>query len=364
MSMITTNFADTLAENAQFVSDYILSEAENMQRVKPAIIEDCTMSYVRGGGKKLRPTVLMLCSMAVGGTREMALPAAAAVELFHTWTLVHDDIIDNDDVRRGVPTVHVAAARFAREKLGLSAAAAEKYGRDTAILTGDIQHGWSVSLLSRNLPALGVQPEIALHLISQLQVEVLRTLLEGEMLDVDFSLHHEIDDLEDEQILDMLWKKTGVFYEFCGLAGAMIGKNTVEMDEQVVALKDFCSLCGTAFQVRDDILGLVGQKQKMGKAVGADIREGKKTLLVKEALRNASKAQSDAIRRVLGNHHAAPEEIATTTQLIVDLGGVDKAHTIAMDYVNRALPKLDVLPDSEAKSLLREWASYMIDRSY
>jgi geranylgeranyl diphosphate synthase type I len=358
------NFAAALTDNANVVSAYIFEQAAKMQAVKPKIIEDCTMSYIKGGGKMLRPTVLILSSLAVGGTREAALPAAAAVELFHTWTLVHDDIIDNDDLRRGVETVHVAAAKYAQKSLGLPPQAAEKYGRDTAILTGDIQHGWSISMLSRNLPKEGVKPEIALHLISLMQVEMLRTLLEGEMLDVDFSVHYEIDDLEDEQILDMLWKKTGVFYEFCGLAGAMIGKNTVEYDEQVNALKDFCSLCGTAFQVRDDILGLVGNKKKMGKAVGADIREGKKTLLVKEALRNASEAQNHSIRAVLGNTQATPDEIANTTQLIIDLGGVEKAHSVAMEYINKAMPKLDCIPQTPYKDLLYEWASYMVDRGY
>ena len=358
------NFSGALKDNARVVSEYIVAQAAAMQRVKPKIIEDCTMSYIKGGGKKLRPTVLILSSLAVGGTREAALPAAAALELFHTWTLVHDDIIDNDDLRRGVDTVHITAQKYALSQLKLPQHAAEKYGRDTAILTGDIQHGWSVAMLSRNLPKEGVKPEIALHLISQLQVEVLRTLLEGEMLDVDFGLHYDIDDLEDEHILDMLWKKTGVLYEYCGLAGALIGKNTMEFDDQVNGLKDFCSLCGTAFQVRDDILGLVGNQKNLGKPIGSDIREGKKTLLVKEALRNANEAQNHAIRQILGKKDATAEEIQKTTQLIIDLGGVEKAHSIAMDYINRAVPKLDALPDSRYKDLLYEWANYMVDRDY
>ena len=358
------NFAQALSENAELVSKYIVESTQQMQKVKPQIIEECTMSYIRGGGKKLRPTVLILSSLAVGGTSKAALPAAAAVELFHTWTLVHDDIIDNDELRRGVETVHITAEKFALNQLNLPAPAAEKYGRDTAILTGDIQHGWSVALLSRNLPKEGVRPEIALHLISLLQVEVLRTLLEGEMLDVDFGLHYEIDDLEDEQILDMLWKKTGIFYEYCGLAGALIGRNELVFDDQVNGLKDFCSLCGTAFQVRDDILGLVGNQKSLGKPIGSDIREGKKTLLVKEALRNANEAQNHAIRQVLGKQDATLAEIEKTTKLIVELGGVEKAHAVAMSYINKAIPKLDALPDSQYKDLLYEWANYMVDRDY
>jgi geranylgeranyl diphosphate synthase type I len=359
-----TRFLNELSESAEMVSDYLMADAKAAQKIYPPIVETCTMSYLHGGGKKLRPAILMLACQSMGGKKETALPAAAAVELFHTWTLVHDDIIDNDRMRRGVPTVHVTAETYAIDELKLPRAAAEKYGRDTAILTGDIQHGWSVVAMSRNLPEAGVDPNVVLYLVSMLQMEVLRTLVEGEMLDVNFGLYYDIDDLSEEQILDMLWKKTGVLYEYCGLAGGLIGQNDMVLSPEVNALKDFCSLCGTAFQVRDDILGLVGKQQKLGKPVGNDIREGKKTILVKHALSNASEAQSAAIRKVLGNQKATADEIQQTTQLIIDLGGADRAHEVAMDYVNRALPKLDLLPDSQYKELLYDWANYMIGRDY
>ena len=359
-----SKFKKELAENEALVSSYIIGEAQKTQSIKPQIIEECTMSYVNSGGKKLRSAVLNLSCQAVGGKVESSLPAAAAVELFHTWTLVHDDIIDNDELRRGVPTVHVTAANYAREKLNIEPITASKYGKDAAILTGDIQHGWSIAMISRNLTQQGIKPEIALHLISNLEVEMLRTLLEGEMLDVNFGLFYEIEDLTEEMILDMLWKKTGVFYEFCGMAGAMIGKNQLEMDEQIIGLKDFCSLCGTAFQVRDDILGLIGKKESLGKPVGSDIREGKKTLLVKEALSNASESESIAIKKTLGNAMASATDIENTTNLILKLGGLERAHSIARNYVNQAIPKLDVIPDSKYKDLLFDWANYMIDRNY
>jgi geranylgeranyl diphosphate synthase type I len=294
----------------------------------------------------------------------MALPAAAAVELFHTWTLVHDDIIDNDIFRRGKETVHITAGKYGENQFKLQPAVARKYGIDSAILTGDVQHGWSVSLLSDNLPKAGVSPEIALHLITLLQVNVLRTLMEGEMLDVELGLCSDIEQVSDEQIIDMLWKKTGILYEYCGIAGALIGKNILEYDPQVEALKEFCSLCGTAFQVRDDILGLIGKESELGKPVGSDIREGKKTLLVREALHNASDGQKSEILRVLGNSQATAKDIEKITKLIADLGGVEKARRIAQDYVNKALPLLELLPSTQSRDLLYDWANYMIERSY
>ena len=358
------NFLNELSETGKMVTKFISDQAGSGTRIKPPVIETGTMSYVKNGGKRLRPSVLMLSCMAVGGTREMALPAAAAVELFHTWTLVHDDIIDNDNLRRGKETVHVTAGRYGENQLKLEPAVAKKYGVDSAILTGDVQHGWSISLLSDNLPKAGVKHDVALYLITLLQVNVLRTLVEGEMLDVEFGLCSDIQQLSDEQILDMLWKKTGILYEYCGIAGALIGKNILEYDEQVEALKEFCSLCGTAFQVRDDILGLVGKEAELGKPVGSDIREGKKTLLVREALINASESQKAEILSVLGNSKATGSEIEKITRVIADLGGVEKARKIAQKYVNKALPKLDKLPSSSSRDLLCDWANYMIDRTY
>ena len=167
-----------------------------------------------------------------------------------------------------------------------------------------------------------------------------------------------------EQILDMLWKKTGILYEYCGLAGALIGKNVLEYDQQVEALKDFCSLCGTAFQVRDDILGLVGNEPELGKPVGSDIREGKKTLIIREALTNADERQKSEILKVLGNSKATVQEIEKVTRMIIDLGGVEKAAKVAREYVNRAVPLLERLPSSPSRDLLYDWANYMIDRRY
>ena len=358
------NFLKELSENENIISNYLFEEAKLIQKIKPSIIEECTMSYLRRGGKKLRPAVLMLSCMALGGKKEAAIPAAAAVELFHTWTLVHDDIIDNDHLRRGLETVHITAKNYAKEKLSFDDIASDKYGKDVAILTGDIQHGWAISILTRNLSKKGIKPEIVLHLVSVMQVEMLRTLVEGELLDVDYGLFYDINDLSEDQILDMLWKKTGAFYEFCGLAGGLIGQNNLDFTPQVNNLKEFCSLCGTAFQVRDDILGLIGNEKELGKPIGSDIREGKKTLLIKEAISNGNDEEIQIIRNTLGNPNASRNDIETTTKLVIKLGGVERAHSVAKFYVEKAIPYLDVLPDSKSKNLLYDWANYMIDRTY
>lgn len=359
-----TPFITELSNNEALVTDFIFESYKKSKKINPQILEKCVLSYLERPGKKLRPAIVMLACQAFGGEKERALPLAAAVELFHTWTLVHDDIIDNDSLRRGVETVHVKAEKYAHQDLGLSPNVSEKYGKDVAILTGDIQHGWAISLISKYLPLQGVAPEVVLHLITELQIDMLRTLVEGEILDVDFGLFYSIKDLTDDQIIDMLYKKTGVFYEFCGKAGALIGQNSLEMTAEVEAITKFCSDCGTAFQVRDDILGLVGKENDLGKPVGSDIREGKKTIIVREALTNASESEREYLLSVLGNQKAEKDQIITATKLIYDLGGIDKAHAIATKKIKSAIPYLDIIADSREKDLLLMWADYMIERSF
>src|SRR5690606_36846634 len=104
-------------------------------------------SYLHAGGKSLRAAVMMFCCGAVGGDEQTAIPAAAAIELYHTFTLVHDDIIDRDEKRRGVPTVHYDFANRGRDELGFDEKTAQHYGMTIAILAGDLQQGWAASLL-------------------------------------------------------------------------------------------------------------------------------------------------------------------------------------------------------------------------
>lgn len=331
---------------------------------KPQDLQDAVFSYLERPGKRLRPAVLMWACGAVGGDENVALPAACAVELFHTWTLVHDDIIDNDRLRRGGPTVHVLGETFAREKLGYSEEKAAEYGRDLAILTGDSQHGWNVSLLCECARGGGVDPGVVLDVIYHLESYVVNTLIEGETLDVQYS-RTPIEQLTRDDIVHMLWMKTGVLYEFAARAGAMIGLNCSDPAQPyVTALSRFASKCGTAFQLQDDILGLMGKEEKLGKPVGSDVREGKKTTIVYFALRAASPDDRKFLLSILGNSSASPEEVQRATDCMVNLGGVKATSELALEHVNAALPELEVLPDSEYKELLASWAHYMIDRSF
>jgi geranylgeranyl diphosphate synthase type I len=172
-----------------------------------------------------------------------------------------------------------------------------------------------------------------------------------------------IDDLTEADVIDMLWKKTGVLYEFAGFAGASIGLGTLNgpLIEHIAA---FCGQCGIAFQLQDDLLGVVGDESQIGKAVGADIREGKKTVIVYRALQNANETQRAELLSILGNGEATHDQIERATTLLRDLDGIRYVHDLSRRYVTQALDNLANLPASPNKTLLEQWASYLIDRQF
>lgn len=335
----------------------------------PEDILESVFSYIDRPAKRLRPSVLLMAVGALGGPdrEELAVPAAAGVELFHTWTLVHDDLIDNDKLRRGGPTVHEAMCASARSIQNLGADLATEYGRDVAVLAGDMQHGWAITSFVDCALESGIDSTLILKLIKHLQSYVLGNLIFGEVLDVRYGMHGlaELKDVNESKIVEMLWLKTGVLYEFAGMAGALIGKNTCNFeDDQVKAITQFASKCGTAFQLQDDILGVLGDEASLGKPIGSDIREGKKTVIVYEALKNAKKSQSEMILATLGNRLATDDQVQAVTELFCELNGIARTRDLATDYISEAIPYLDDISDSQYKRLLLLWANYMLDRKF
>lgn len=354
---------EALSARERLVTDYF-RQPRFREWFKPLDLREAVFAYLDRGAKRLRPAVLLWACGAVGGDENAALPAAAGVELFHTWTLVHDDLIDNDDLRRGGPTVHKLAEQFATANLGYDAQRAKEYGRDIAVLTGDSQHGWTISLFCECARDRGIDPKVVLDIIYHLESYVVNTLIEGETLDVQYS-RTPIEALTRDDIVFMLWMKTGVLYEFAARAGAMIGlNNSDENHPYVLALSRFASQCGTAFQLQDDILGLMGKEAQLGKPIGSDVREGKKTTIVFFALQSASPEQRKFLLSVLGNRDASDEDVQKATEMMVSLGAVQQTADLALEHIHRALPELDALPDTPYRSLLTSWAHLMIEREF
>jgi len=361
---ITEDFFHELDLRCQLIRDYILDN-RFITRFQPEDIRWAVTAYVRYGGKRLRPAILLFSCGAVGGDELQAVPAAAAVEIFHTWTLVHDDIIDRDPLRRGEATVHQHYHDRCLKVINgfsLLPEEARHYGVSIAILTGDIQHGWGISMMAELATRNNVDPMVTLDLINELDTRVLNTLVEGEVLDIQFA-HKDIESLTPEMIEDMLWKKTGALYEFCGRAGALIG--TGRRDNPMVdAVAGFAALCGTAFQLQDDILGVIGKEETLGKPIGSDLREGKRTLVVYYAYHNASEADRQRIMKVLGNPDATEDEVIEIIKLLRDLGGIENVVARAKTLIEQARPKLDIIPDSPYRNLLYKWADFLINREF
>jgi geranylgeranyl diphosphate synthase type I len=353
--------ADALAARRQQVYD-CLQATVNRTSLQSLHLGDAVASYVQQPGKALRASIVLFSCGATGGEEVRAVPAAAAIELFHVWTLVHDDVIDRDDLRRGKPTVHADFAGRAQQDLGVTGDAAAHYGMTQALLAGDIQQGWSAALLTESATKHGVNADLVLHLIAELFGSVEAQLVDGEALDVQFSLQ-DLEATTDAQILDMMQKKTGALYAFAAAAGACIGLDAwLPGDPVVVALTSFARNCGAAFQLQDDVLGIVGNSAATGKPVGSDIREGKRTLIVWSALRNATQPQRNEILAALGNRSASNAQVSQATQLLQTLGGVDYARSLAQTYIADAHAQLATVPQSCYRDLLLALADFVLER--
>lgn len=277
------------------------------------------------GGKRVRPQLAMIACQMYGGNEEEALPAALALEVFHNFTLLHDDVMDKADMRRGRPTVHV------------------KWNENTAILSGDQMLIEAYKLLS-DVPSDKL-PKV-LRLFNKMATEI----CEGQQYDVDFeSMEHVTKD----EYLMMIRLKTSVL-----LATALqIGAYIADADEQAQeALYQFGINIGLAFQIQDDILDVWGDPKTFGKAVGGDISCNKKTFVYLEAMRrlgDEAKNLEQWYSQVLEDN---TEKIAAVKAIFEQLGVREACEAVVEDYTQKALAILDTLPQNVATDQLRHLA--------
>jgi geranylgeranyl diphosphate synthase type I len=356
------DFEDALRSRRDLVYDY-LDNWPGAEQFKPSDIHDALFSYIKQRGKALRPLLVLLSCGAVGGDERRALPAAAAVEVFHTWTLVHDDIIDRDATRRGRPTVHARYSAEARGRFGIESAEAEHFGTSLAILTGDLQQSWCYALLT-DLAQTGVEASLVLEIIRRMSASLTPQLMEGELLDVEFALTSP-DQLTEEQVLDMLSKKTAALLEYAAWCGARIGLGSAPGAQETAArLGRFAYLCGTAFQLQDDLLGLTADESALGKPVGSDIREGKRTLIVHRALRSTDGASKAVLLRTLGNPEATASDVAAVLEVLDTSGALEEIRKLANSLISQSFDSLEDLPETPYKRLLTTWEAFLLARNY
>ncbi len=343
---------------------YIADEGYLERTVASPHLRQASGDYLKRGGKSLRPSVVMFCAGALGGEEEWALPAAAAVEVTHNWTLIHDDIIDRDGLRRGQPTAHYALTTAGENDLSLRGEEASHYGASIAILGGDVGQCWAVHLLG----LLRANPElpsgIAGTLIEALIADCVPAILEGETIDIQQS-SVPLGDITIPEIEDMLAKKTGALYEYCAFAGGMVGAGAeTEPTAEVAALMSYARLAGTAFQFIDDTLGYVTSDASMGKPALSDLREGKRTAVVVIAYQNSDPAAKARIENDLGRNDASDSELEELKNLLISLGGVEFARDTARERFDEAFGHLAAIPDSRYKQLLEAWGLFLLNRTY
>ncbi len=304
---------------------------------EPKDLYDAAAHLIRAGGKRLRPLATVLAGRMYGLPEDIGVKAGASVEILHNFTLVHDDIIDNDSIRRGVPTVHV------------------KWGVPMAIVAGDLLFSKAFELLS-NL-ANDVKTELVVKALRKL-AWASTTIAEGQAMEFDFQGRY---DVSVEEYVTMVYKKTGALFEASLAIGAILADAS---DEELAKLASYARNVGIAFQIQDDILGLTSTEEILGKPVYSDIREGKRTILVIHALSNLSEREKAELLKALGNKNASRDELRRAAQLIIKCGALDYAHRKAEEYLMKGLKALDSVNavDEEAKELLRDLALYVVKR--
>ena len=299
---------------------------------RPAGLYEPVRYVLSGGGKRVRPALVLLAAEAWGGAaaRDRALPAALAVETFHNFTLVHDDIMDHAATRRGRPTVH------------------ERWDEPTAVLAGDLLMGLSYELLGRTQGA-----DVGALLASFSRM--VRALCEGQSLDLAFETRA---DVTVGDYLDMIDRKTGALLELALELGGVVGGADADA---VAALRRAGQLLGRAFQIQDDLLDLTAEDAGWGKTIGGDLIEGKKAYLALRAVEVAEGDERAWLARATDGGLPA-HDVAEARDRMARLGVLDDAARAVADSSAQGGAALDVLPDGPAADALRALAQALATR--
>jgi geranylgeranyl diphosphate synthase type I len=324
-----------LAENAKMINGFLERELAGQE---PESLGKASLHLIEAGGKRLRPYMVIKACEAVGGRAEDAVPFAVAVEFLHNFTLVHDDVMDHDDLRRGKPTVH------------------KVYGMPMAILAGDLLFAKVYDVIIRNRPQ-DMSPERLLESMGKVTEAVL-TLCQGQALDISFP---SASDVTVDDYIHMVGAKTGALFRACAQSGALAGGGS---GEQVDALGSFAWDAGVAFQIEDDVLGATANEKTLGKPVGSDLREGKKTLIIIHALENATQEQRKRIDRAFGVEDASHMDIEAAVEALEEVGSIAYAEGVADEHMEKAFKSLDVISDTPARDELKALVEYFVKREY
>lgn len=304
----------------------------SLKNRKPESLYKPALYIIEGQGKRLRPLLVLFSAKAAGGNYSMAYNAAVAVELLHNFTLVHDDIMDNADKRRGRLTLH------------------KMYDDNTAILAGDGLLAVAYEILLKDCK------ENAASIVASFTKGLIE-VCEGQSLDKDFEIRKEV---SIEEYLEMIGKKTAAMAQMCCSIGALAGGGS---KNEIKALESFGRNIGIAFQILDDLLDIIGDEEKTGKFTGGDLMEGKKTFLFLKALEKSKGESRKALLKVVKNKGVKKDEIEQYKKLYEELGVLEDSKKEIKKYTDKALKGLKALKRDEDKELFAWLAHSLINRN-
>jgi len=320
----------SLYKNAKEVNQYLGTKLKG----NPTQLYDAAAYLIVHGGKRLRPFMVMKSCEILGGKLKDAMPAASAVEMIHNFTLVHDDIMDNDEMRHGVPTVH------------------KKFGLPIAILAGDVLFSKAYQILSNSgLPAKEVN-----DLVSRL-AKACVDVCEGQLLDVKMAEEKKIP--SQAEYITMIGKKTAALFDVSCAMGAICATNK---SKDISNLSSFGRNLGIAFQITDDLIGVMGDPKITKKPVGNDFREGKKSLPILMAIKLAKGKDKKIILKAFGNSKATRNDLNKAVGVIRSLGIEENVRKQALKYAEKAEKSLAKYSGS-AKTELIALLDFVVKRS-
>lgn len=318
LSNLYGSIADDLSECSRIFRDELISDQ--------GFISDICRHVDQFHGKQLRPALLLLSAQACGGVRREHHVLAAVVEMVHIATLVHDDVLDEADIRRRAATVN------------------RLWGNERAVLTGDYLFSHAYHLCS------GLSSQYAARIIGQTGI----TLTEGEMMQ---NVGRGNFDLTEAEYYDIISRKTASLIGVCGLLGA---KYAGADDPTVQNLREFGESLGIAFQIIDDVLDLNGDEVETGKSLGRDVHKGKMTLPLIHYLRTCSPGQRQAALAILRGDD--PQRYRQVARLLAGSESIEFANQAAQSYVAAAREALTDLPPSDARTSLDAMAEFVLSR--
>lgn len=322
---------------------YTLLEAQNLVEKHiqnfsfpetPPELYDPVKYVLSLGGKRIRPALVLLACDLFAGSVDSALVPAVAIEVFHNFTLLHDDIMDRSEMRRGQPTVHI------------------KYSENVAILSGDV-----MSILASRL--INQSPGVVLNRVHEIFTKTAMEVCEGQQMDMNFEERLTV---SEEEYMTMIRLKTAVLIAASLEIGAILGGAS---QTDASELYHFGLNLGMAFQLQDDLLDTFGNQQTIGKILGTDIVDNKKTFLMIKALEKGSVSQQKILKAWLGrDSFDRAEKVAAVTGIFQELGIKEISEKKIRDFYGKALENLARLNrPEERKGELSNFAAYLVNRN-